>query len=105
VIVRVLDIERTIAVPAETDAELIIDPDRMLSRSNFPQHPETIARPNAKLLETGGDFELPEFPPRYRLETCEASDPCSSRQGFRIRILEGGDHAIITMYCIIDINR
>ena len=104
-IVRNLDIERTIAAPAETDAELIIDPNRMLPRSISLQCLETIARRNAKILQTGGDFELPEFPPRYRLETCEASDPCSSRQGFRIRILEGGDHAIITMYCIIDINR
>ena len=87
-IVRDLDIERTIAAPTETDAELIIDPDRMLTRSISLQSLETIARRNTEILEADRDFQLPEFSPRYRFNIYEAFDPRSSRQVFSLRVLE-----------------
>jgi len=95
-IVRDLYIEGTITAPTETDAELIIDPDRMLTCSISLQSIETNVRRNTEILEAGSDFQLPEFSPRYRFNIYEAFDPRSSRQVFSVRILEGRDHNIDT---------
>jgi len=63
-IVTDLDFNRIPINPTETDAPLIIDLDRVLSRSNTLEHFKPVTRRHTKIRQTIGSIQCHQLPPR-----------------------------------------
>jgi len=84
---------RIVTSPPEAKAELVIDPNRMLSRPIAFQGLEMIARRYPKVAQAACDFELPQLASGRSLDIREASDPLTFGYRLGVFIPKRGDHA------------
>src|SRR5665648_862578 len=96
VIVHDLDVFGTGCRPAEADAVLVVDADAVLAGAGALERLEPVAGRDAQVVEASGDLQLAQPAARDRLEVHEASDPPTTGQRLRIRVLERDDHEAVS---------
>jgi hypothetical protein len=74
--------------PAETNTPPIIDTNAVLPGSVAHQYFKAIARWYTQVIESGNDFQLPQFPPRYRGDVHEVVNANAFCKRLRIRTFE-----------------
>ena len=60
--------------PPKADPPLIVDSNAVLPGPLAPQSFEAIARRHSQVIESSGDFQLPQFAPRDRGDIHKTSD-------------------------------
>lgn len=97
-VVHDLDALGASSSPAKANAILIVDADAVLARTIAFEHLEAVSRRDPQVVEPTGDRELPELPPRDRLDSDETLHSPSAGEGFRVGIPVRGDHVgIVTL--------
>jgi hypothetical protein len=92
-VVHDLDILGTCVRPPKANPILIVDPDTVLARSIAFQGLQPIARRHTQIIQSGGDFKLPELAPRNGCDIREALDPLSLGESLGVGALESLNHA------------
>ena len=91
--------------PSETDSELVVDPDAVLSFPVAFESFQTVPWRNAKVLQPPSYFQLPKLAPGHGGKIGKTLYRSSLRQGLRIRTPEGFDHDIIVTRCNNNVKR
>jgi hypothetical protein len=98
-IIRDFDVLSARISPSETDPELVIDPDAVLSFPVALKSFQTISGRDAKVIQPPGDFQLPKLTPGHSGKIGKTLYRIALGQGLRIGTAEGLDHGlIITRY-------
>lgn len=87
-VIHDLHVFRACFAPMKTDAPLIVDPNAVLAAAFAFERFKTIAGRHTLIIQTSGDFELSEFPPRHRLDIHKASYAAAPGKGFGIIAFE-----------------
>ena len=74
--------------PPKAEAPLIVDTNAVLAGTPTRQGLKTIARRHSQIIQSGGDFKLPQFSPRRGGDIHETSDADTFRESFGFRALE-----------------
>ena len=91
--------------PAEADAELVVDADAVLSSAIALERFEAVAGGHSKVFQPPGDLQLPELPPRDRLDLREAPDPSTVCQGLGVGASKRYDHFLIVSRRVTIVKR
>jgi hypothetical protein len=94
VIIRHLNVNRTIRGPNETYPELVVDPDRMLPFPVAAQRFESVAGRRPQITKGRGGVKVTKLASCNRQDAGRDALPAFTvKHGFRPRILEAFDHA------------
>jgi hypothetical protein len=91
--------------PSETDPELVVDPDAVLSFPGAFKSFQTIPGRDAKVLQPPGDFQLPKLTPGHSCKIGKTLYRIALGQGLRIGATEGLDHGMIVTLCDNNVKR
>ena len=91
--------------PSETDPELVVDPDAVLSFPVALKSFQTISRRDAKVIQPPGDFQLPKLTPGHSGKIGKTLYRIPFGQGLRIGTPEGLDHGTIVTRCDNNVKR
>ncbi len=100
VVVNDLDIFGADGRPSEANAELVVDPDAVLTGPVTLERLEPITRRNSQVFQAARDLQLPDLPSSRGLDTIESPDASTFRKGLRLRALERDDHSGIITRCV-----
>jgi hypothetical protein len=90
--------------PSETNPELTVDADAVLSFPVAFKGFQTIPGWYAKVLQQPRDFQPPKFAARHRSNIGKPLYRIALGQDLRIRTPEGFDHGIIITRCVINVK-
>src|SRR5437879_3102307 len=94
VVVHNLYVVSLSAVPAKTDAVLIVDPDAVLSDPVSLQAFELVARPDQKIAQGNRSIQGIQPPLRGGFDVYEPADSFIVKQPFGIAAAERPDHSL-----------
>jgi len=91
--------------PAETDAELIVHSDAVLTQPVTLEDFKPVAGRNTEVFDPGCDLQLPQLAPRHILNFLEPPDPAPVSESLGVSILERCDQLAIVMHRVINVKR
>ena len=91
-IVNDFDVKGVQAGPVEADAELVIDPDRVLSFSIASERFQAIAGNSGKIRQSSGGMEMVELSFCHGCDALEPFAELATEYPFRFSVPEGPNH-------------
>lgn len=86
------DVMRAVLLPCETDAVLVVDPDRMLPRAIALERLQPVAGRCAQVVKYMGRVQHPQFAQGHTLEVHEAAHPLAAGEGLGVPVRKAADH-------------
>ena len=97
---------RFAAGPAEADAELVVDPDAMLTLSVADEPFKPVAGWNTKVFEANRGIELPEFSEGNALNASSESPYGKAlKKALSVLVSEAPDHCLIITQRVMSIKQ
>jgi hypothetical protein len=91
--------------PAEAYAELVIDPDAVLTGAITLQGFQPIAGRHAKVIQSTGNLQLTQLPTRDGSDAGKSPNPLALCNRLCVSALERLDHNSIIMYRVNNVKR
>ncbi len=105
VVVNYFNLKRIIALPLETDAPLVIDPDTVLSRSIAAERFQPVPRRDAKRFKVRGRIEHKQLHGgRFLNVLRELLGEPSLKQSFRLSGSKSLDHGYLLTHCVNNVK-
>jgi hypothetical protein len=105
VVVHDLNVFGSRSRPSEAHAELIVDPDAVLSGPVPLEGLQPIARRDAEIVKSARDLKLPQLAPCNSLDAREPPHSLPARESRGVGVLEGSDHGEIITRRVNNVNR